>query len=181
MGTRLIIKHMVCSRCIKVITDEFLQNGFTPTDVSLGFVEFKHELGKTDLNNIELILNKNGFELVKSKETILVEHIKLIIENAIDKGWCLELNTKTFSEYISSKLPYTYNTLSRVFSESEGATLESFIIECKIEKIKSLLIENSYSVSEISEYMGFSSVQHLSNQFKKRTGFSPIEFKRNLI
>jgi AraC-like DNA-binding protein len=167
---------MVCSRCKMVVKSELEKLGLHPFGVELGEVEI-HEKD-IDLIKDDLVKNLNllGFELMDSKKNITIERIKtLIIELVHDKNNELKTN---LSDYLSEQLSQDYNTLSHLFSEVEGITIEKYFIAQKVEKVKELLMYDELTLSEITYQLNYSSVAHLSNQFKKITGFSPTYFKQ---
>lgn len=167
---------MVCSRCKMVVKSELKKLGLHPFMVELGVVEIQEE----DINLVQEDLVKNlnllGFELLDSKKSIIIERIKtLIIELVQDKNNHLKTN---LSDYLSDQLLQDYNTLSHLFSEVENSTIEKYFIAQKIEKVKELLTYDELTLSEITYKLNYSSIAHLSNQFKKITGFSPSYFKQ---
>ncbi len=172
----LHIKNMVCDRCIKVVRDELSKLGYNVEDVKLG--EAKIKSGKEiNLAEINKVLEENGFELLGDKQARLIEEIKISLIDLIhyhpDK-----LEKLSISKFLSEKFHSSYQHISTLFSSKEGITIEKYFINQKIEKAKELLVYNELNLSEISYQLGYSSVQHLSNQFKKITGFTPSEFKK---
>ena len=171
----LRIKNMVCPRCIMAVEKTLEDLGYDVNDVELGFVEFHDPISLEDRNKIESRLVKLGFEILDDKKSQTVERIKNQIIELVSK----DLNdlTITLSEYLSSKLQTEYNSLSQLFSNQESQTIEQFYILQKIEKVKELLVYGELSLSEIAYKMNYSSVAHLSTQFKKITGLTPTHFK----
>jgi AraC family transcriptional regulator len=172
---KLYIKNMVCARCIKVVKEELEKLTINPVSVSLGEVELAGELNKNTFEKLKSALLDNGFELVDDARIKLIEKVKtLIIQSIYNQDKPEEIN---YSDYLSKKTgkPYTY--LSGLFSSVENITIEKFIILQKIEHAKELIVYGELTLSEISYRLGYSSVQHLSNQFKKTTGFTPTYFK----
>lgn len=166
---------MVCSRCKMVIKDELIKFGLHPTSIELGEVEIKEELDGDQKKHLNKALQSFGFELIDDKKSQLIENIKnTIIELVHYSNESLQI---TFSEHISKKLHHDYSYLSNIFSEVEGITIEKYFIAQKIEKIKELLKYNEFSLSEIADRLGYSSVGYLSNQFKKQTGLTPSFYK----
>ena len=147
-----------------------------PLSVQLGEVEIaEKEIADTQKNQLNERLNRYGFELIDDKKSRLIEKIKNTIIELVHYS---EEQLKTnFSEHISSKLHHDYTYLSNLFSETEGTTIEKYFINQKIEKVKELLMYDELSLSEIAEKLNYSSVAHLSNQFKKVTGLTPSFFK----
>ncbi len=175
--TKIYVKNMVCPRCIKVVREEFTKLGFNVRSVKLGEVEVENELNEQDYQNIDKVLVENGFELIDDKKSRIIDKIKTNIIELVhyhkDKPEHINL-----SDYLVEKIGYDYSYLSRVFSEVESITIEKYLIYQKIEKVKELLIYDELTLSEIAWQLGYSSVQHLSNQFKKITGLSPSHFKK---
>ena len=144
--------------------------------VSLGEVEILRKLTKDELNNIEAGLNKAGFELIETRVNKIIDDIKLALMEYLNLG--MESQQTKLSSFITKKIPYDYSYLSDLFSSIEGKTIEQFFILQRIEKVKELLVYDQLSLTEISYQTGFSSVHHLSSQFKKVTGLTPSHFKK---
>ncbi len=175
----LQIKNMVCPRCIRVVREELLQLGLEVGEVSLGEANVNAPKGqKLDVSLISDTLEKSGFELVKDRSAQLVEQIKLAIIDIIHYSKQFKLSTKN-SDYISEKVGLSYSSLSRLFSKQEGITIEKYIILQKIEKVKELLEYEELTLSQIADKLGYSSVQHLSNQFRKEVGMSVSSYKES--
>ena len=167
---------MVCSRCKLVVKSELEKLGLHPIAVELGEVELTENMSKNQKNVLIKQLQILGFELIDDKKHKVINKIKtLIIDLVQNKN--NELNTN-LSDYLSDNLHQDYNTLSHLFSEVEGKTIEKYFICQKIEKVKELIIYDELSLSEIAYRLNYSSVAYLSNQFKKVTGFSPTYFKQ---
>jgi AraC-like DNA-binding protein len=167
---------MLSSRCkmaVKVILKN-LDLHFIIVD--LGEVEIMESLDEEQLYVLKMSLHNNGFELMDDKKAILIEKIKSVVIEMVHHGG--ELPKITFSNYLSKKLSYDYTYMANLFSEIQGMTIEHFIISHKIERIKELIIYDELNITEIAWTMNYSSVAHLSNQFKKVTGFSPSAFKK---
>lgn len=175
-STTLHIKNMVCNRCIKVVKDEFAKLNLTIAEIELGKVQISSVPNQEKLTEIRNVLNENGFELIDDKKSKLIDSIKtLVIEKIHHTN---ELEFVNSSAYIAGEIGYDYSYLSNLFSSVEGITIEKYIINQKIEKAKELLVYNELSLNEISFQLGYSSVQHLSNQFKKITGLTPSHFRK---
>jgi AraC-like DNA-binding protein len=145
--------------------------------VDLGEIEIMENLSKEELELFKIGLIATGLELMDDKKAVLIEKIKnVIIEMVHHSDEVLKVN---FSDYLSEKLHHDYTYLANLFSEVQGTTIEQFIISHKIERIKELIIYGELNITEIAWKMNYSSVAHLSNQFKKMTGLSPSHF-RNL-
>jgi AraC-like DNA-binding protein len=172
---KLYIKFMVSLRCKMLVKQELKNLGIHYSSVDLGLVEIIGEITEDKRNKLKAALLKSGLELMDNKKSILIEKIKIIITKMIHYNE--ELPKVKYSEYISNKMGYDYTYLANVFSEIEGITIEHYIIAHKIEKVKELLIYDELNLSEISYSMNYSSVSHLSTQFKKVTGLTPTYFK----
>ncbi|MRX38323.1 helix-turn-helix domain-containing protein [Flavobacterium sp. LC2016-23] len=172
----LYIKNMVCSRCKMVVKSEFEKLGLHTISVELGEVEIQEEITENQKRDLLERLHSLGFDLLDDKKSKTIEKIKnLIIDLVHHKNNELKIN---LSDYLSENLHQDYNTLSNLFSETENTTIEKYFISQKIEKVKELLIYNELSLSEIADILNYSNVAHLSNQFKKITGFTPTYFKQ---
>ena len=168
---------MVCPRCIKVVKDELTKIGLSIKKVELGEATVEINNKSLNLDEIKNVLENNGFELLDDKQGKLVEKIKTLIIDKIQNTKPGELEKFNFSKYLSENLNVTYQYLSHLFSSLEDTTIEKYIINQKIEKVKELLVYDELTLSEISYNLGYSSVQHLSSQFKKITGFTPSHYK----
>lgn len=167
---------MVSLRC-KMVVESVLQNmGVNMATVELGEVRTQDELSKHQLAYLNSSLLKFGLQLLEDKKSIVVEKIKSIIVEMVH--YSDELPETNFSDYLSEKLNYDYNYLSNLFSEVKGITIEHYIITHKIERAKELLIYDELSLTEIAYKLHYSSVAHLSTQFKKVTGLTPSFFKK---
>ncbi len=168
---------MVCDRCIMIVKNEFLKLGLKLSNIKLGEVELDQtELTPAMLNSIDERLNSFGFERIDDRKSRMIEAIKTLIINHIHYQ---EAHMRSnWSHLISDELHLEYNYLSNLFSSVEGITIEQFIIKQKIEKIKELLIYDELTLGEIAWKLGYSSVSHLSNQFKRVTGMAPGKFKK---
>ncbi len=168
---------MVCARCIKVVSEELVGLGFSVIAIELGKVSIEGLLTESDKEKINKQLIVNGFELIDDKKTRTIGKIKTEIINLIhyQKEKPDHIN---LSDFLSKEIGYDYSYLSNLFSSVEGTTIEKYMINQKIEKVKELLVYDELSLNEISFHLGYSSVQHLSNQFRKVTGLSPSHFKK---
>ncbi len=166
---------MVSLRCKMMVKEELQKMGIHKTVVDLGMVEVLEELSAEQRQKLRTNLNKSGLELLDDKKSIIIEKIKSIIIEMIHYS---ENPPKVnYSEYISEHLGYDYTYLANIFSEVKGITIQQFIILHKIEKVKELLIYDELNLTEISFKLHYSSVAHLSNQFKKITGLTPTFYK----
>ncbi|SEP88290.1 helix-turn-helix domain-containing protein [Epilithonimonas lactis] len=173
---KLYIKYMVSLRCKMMVHQELEKLNITNAIVDLGLVEIPEDLSLEIREELKINLLKSGLELLDDKKSILTEKIKNVVTEMIHHY--NELPKENFSDHISEKLGYDYTYLANTFSEVKGITLQQFIIINKIEKIKELLLYNELNLTEISYKLNYSSVAHLSNQFKKVTGFSPSYYKQ---
>lgn len=168
---------MVCDRCIKVVKDELEKLDYKVKTIKLGEAVVESTTNEIIVDDIKKSLIENGFELIDAKNSKLIEKLKVLIINKLHHQEDL-LNKFNFPKYLSRELGMNYSHLSSVFSSAEGTTIEKFIIKQKIEKVKELLTYDELTLSEISYKLGYSSVQHLSNQFKHVTGLNPSYFKK---
>lgn len=175
--SELKIKNMVCPRCIKVVKEELEKLEISIKDIKLGEVTIVGQISENKNDLIKEALVKNGFELIDDRKSRLIEAIKNLVINAIHYNDLSEKNY-IWSDLLSNKLNLEYKYLSRLFSSVEGITIEHYIILQKIEKAKELVVYNELTLSEIAWNLGYSSVAHLSNQFKKITGMPPKDFKQ---
>ena len=169
----LHIKNMVCQRCVRVVREELERLGYTVHDVELGKAEVSGNINSEDTQKA---LQQAGFELLTDQKVQLIEQLKtLIIELVHYSDEPLRVN---YSDYLSQKTNREYGYLSQLFSSHEGTTLERYIILQKIEKVKELLVYGQLTLSEIAHLQHYSSVAHLSSQFKQVTGLTPTQFKQ---
>ncbi|HEX5742996.1 MAG TPA: AraC family transcriptional regulator [Flavobacteriaceae bacterium] len=174
---KLYIKYMVSNRCKMVVKEALKKFGLHYTPIDLGEVEIMENISDEERFLLNAELQKSGLELMDDKRAILIEKIKNVIIDMIHNNTEETIKTK-FSIFLSEKLSHDYTYMANLFSEVQGTTIEQFIIIHKIERIKELMIYDELSITEIAWKMGYSSVAHLSNQFKKVTGLSPSHFKQ---
>jgi len=167
---------MVSIRCKMVVKSELTKLGLHFIVVDLGEVEVKENITAEQHEQLKIALSASGLELMEDKKAVLIEKIKGVIVEMVH--YSEETPKTNFSNYLSEKLNYDYTYLSNLFSESTGITIEHFIIAHKIERVKELLLYNELNLTEISYMLNYSSVAHLSNQFKKVTGLTPSFFKK---
>ncbi len=167
---------MVSLRCKMLVKEELKKLGLKYVKVDLGVVEIMEDITIDQ----QTLLNKNllasGLELLEDKKSILIEKIKNVITEMIH--YSSEVPKVNYSDYISERLDYDYTYLANTFSEVKGITIQQFIIINKIERVKELLLYDELSLSEIAHKLHYSSVAHLSNQFKKITGLTPTFYKQ---
>ena len=172
---KLYIKNMVCIRCKLVVKSELEKLGLHYTNIDLGEAEITDKISKDQLDNLKVALKMTGLELMDDSKKILVEKIKTIIIELIHyNDEQIKIN---LSDYLSEKLNHNYTYLSNLFSEVKGTTIEQFYLANKIERVKELLVYDELNLTEIAWKLHYSSVAHLSNQFKKMTGLTPSHFK----
>jgi AraC family transcriptional regulator len=176
MKQKLLIKNMVCQRCVMTVKDILHKKAIPFENVSLGEVDLTGKLSDDELKDLQTSLNKVGFELIETRVNKIVEDIKQRILEYLAMG--MDSQNIKLSSFITQKLNYDYSYLSDLFSSIEGKTIEQFFILQRIEKVKELIVYDQLSLTEISYQTGFSSVHHLSAQFKKITGLSPSHFKK---
>lgn len=172
---KLYVKNMVCIRCKMVVKSELEKIGLHYRFVELGEADVVEEPTVEQISELKIALIKDGLELMDDKKSILVERIKTIIIELVH--YTDEQIKINLSDFISEKLNYNYTYLANLFSEVKGTTIENFYLAHKIEKVKELLVYDELNLTEIAFKMHYSSVAHLSNQFKKMTGLTPSHFK----
>ena len=167
---------MVSNRCKIAAKEALTQLGLHFIVVDLGEVEIMESISAAQREQLKTALRASGLELMDDKRSVLIEKIKnVIIEMVHHSDEEIKIN---FSDFLSEKLQYDYTYLANLFSEVQGTTIEQFIISHKVERIKELIIYGELNISEIAWKMNYSSVAHLSNQFKKVTGLSPSHFRQ---
>ena len=174
--TTLTIKNMVCNRCIKVVKEELEKLNLDVRSIILGEAVVGGDEKDLPMSKIKNVLTENGFELIEDKKAKIIEQIKITIIDFIYSDVEFEKD-KNISKILEKKIGYDYNYLSTLFSSIENITIEHYFILQKIERAKELLKYGELTLSEIAYQLGYSSVQHLSNQFKKVTGLTASQFK----
>ena len=172
---KLYIKNMVSHRCKMMVKEELVNMDLEYAAIELGMIELMENINSKQHDQLKENLFKSGLELLDDKKSILVERIRNVVIEMIHYSG--DLPKRNYSDYISEKLQHDYTYLANIFSEVHGITLQHFIINHKIEKVKELLLYNEMNLTDISFQLHYSSVAHLSNQFKKTTGLSPSFFK----
>ncbi|AEL28010.1 helix-turn-helix domain-containing protein [Cyclobacterium marinum] len=171
----LYIKNMVCPRCIMSVKSILEELSIPFSNITLGQIDLAEELSIKQSDSLSQRLHAIGFELLEPGKSSLISKIKTAIIEQIH--YAKEPITVNFSTLIADRLHHEYAYLSRLFSSVEGITIEKFIAKQKIERVKELLFYGQMSLSEIAHDMNYSSVAHLSSQFKKETGMTPTQFK----
>jgi AraC-like DNA-binding protein len=167
---------MVCGRCEVAVKVELEKMELPVISIKLGEVELSRELSEGEIKSLANTLRSLGFELLQEETSKMIEQIKnLVIDLVHYRNEKIKINLST---YLSEDLRQDYSALSKLFSESEGITIEHYFIAQKIEKAKELLLYGELTLSEIAFQLNYSDVAHLSNQFKKTTGFTPTHFKK---
>ena len=176
---KLYIKNMVCDRCVKVVREELQKLGYSIKSIELGKVELiePHQINK---NELELSLAKEGFELLGDSNSRMINEIKSIIINQVHYNKDSNPPQENFSQILEQEIGRNYSYISDLFSTIEGRTIEKFIIQQKVEKVKEFLKYGEMTISEIAFELNYSSPQYLSNQFKQITGFRPSQFRTML-
>jgi len=170
---------MVCPRCIRVVREDLTALGLPLESVAMGEAVMTRPLQVEERSAMEAILQKSGFEVLSNREEQLVEQVKkLVIEHIWERE--PKPSTLNFSDFLSQATHTNYFALSKLFSALTSTTIEQFIIQQKIQRVKELLTYGEETLSEIAYRLEYSSPQHLSNQFKKVTGFSPSHFRKNM-
>ena len=167
---------MVSLRCKMMVHEELKKLGLKYVALDLGMVEIMEDITELQREQLRINLLKSGLELMDDKKAILIDKIKNVIIDMVHNPNGLPKENN--SDYISNKLGYDYTYLANIFSEVKGITIQQFIIIHKIEMVKELLLYDELNLTEISYKLNYSSVAHLSNQFKKITGLSPSYFKQ---
>ena len=176
---KLYIKNMVCRRCITAVEETLQEHQLRPASIRLGEIILAEQPTESQLVELTASLQKLGFELLDDYKHQIIEKIKTLIINLVHHT--PEKQIKKLSELLAENLHKDYSYLSNLFSEVEGITIEKYFINQRIEKVKEMLIYNELSLSEIAFQNGYSSVAHLSSQFKKVTGLTPKTFKSSGI
>lgn len=170
------IKNMVCDRCIMVVENVLNTLQLPYSNIKLGTVVLQKEISEKEKDALQNKLHSLGFELLESRKNVLVEKIKNLITQLVQ--YTEEPIPVNISEYLSSNLHTDYSLLSNTFSEQENLTIEQYTILQKIEKVKELLSYGEMTLTQIADKMGYTSVAYLSAQFKKQTGLSPSQYKK---
>ena len=176
---KLYVKFMVSLRCKLMVKDTLNKIGIPFKNINLGEIEIAEPISEQQREQLQNNLLELGLELMDDKKAILIERIKHVIIEMVH--YSDEIPKVNFSDYLSKQLHYDYTYLSNLFSENQGLTIEHFVILHKIERVKELIIYDEKNLSEIANMMHYSSVSHLSSQFKKVTGLTPTIFRSMLV
>lgn len=166
---------MVCNRCIQAVEEELQKLSIPYVNISLGEVELTRPLPEDTKMTLSKNLEGRGFQILEGKNSKMIQKIKALVIDTIRYSKALSIN---YSSYLENELSADYSRLSSIFSSVEGITIERYIILQRLERVKELLVYNELTLSEIAYQTGYSSVHHLSNQFKKNIGMSPTKFKK---
>ena len=175
---RLMIRNMVCDRCKRVVREELETLGLTVNRVELGDVDVDKLPSAVTVDDVRRVLQAAGFDLIDDRKQSLVEHMKVLLLNEVQHLKGERLPTENFSAFLERKLGYEYSYLSGLFSAIEGQTVEKYTIALKIEKVKEWLRYDELTLTEMAWRLSYSSVQHLSNQFRQVTGQTPGQFRK---
>ncbi len=176
---RILIKNMVCPRCVRVVREDLTALGLPVSAVAMGEATMSRPLLAAEKTALEKVLQKNGFEILSNREEQLVEQVKqMVIEHVWERQ--PKPPTLNFSDFLAGATHTAYSSLSTLFSSLTSTTIEQFIIQQKIERVKELLTYGEETLSEIAYRLEYSSPQHLSAQFKKVTGLTPTQFRQNI-
>jgi AraC family transcriptional regulator len=173
--TELLIKGMVCGRCVAVIRDGISTMGYDIDNMTLGKVRLTADPGKEGIKKIQSFLIEHGFELTPTRQSKIIQQVKNIINEALQNS--IDSSKVKFSLLISQTLNMNYDSISELFSRFERITIERYVIITRVEKVKELLVDTEFTLTEIAHRTGFSSLNHLSRQFKEQTGLTPSEFR----
>jgi len=171
----IYVKNMICLRCKIVVSNILCNFGIEVVDIKLGVILLNKSISNAMQRQLDTALKETGLELIFDKNALLVQKIKTIIFEILDHS--NEPLLMKFSCYLSDRLNYNYSYLSGLFKKTEGVTIERYIIVQKLEKVKAMLIAEGASLSDIAYRLNYSSVGHLSAQFKKITGYTASEYK----
>ncbi len=175
MGTKLYIRNMACESCKVLVKEELLKMGKHPEKVELGEADVKERMSEKEKKQFSSAIRKAGLELAEDKEGVLIDKIKEAISEYVNNGAAIK---SKLSNYISKRLHYKYEYLSSYFSAMQANTIEQFMINLKIEKAKEMLVIDGLTLTEIADKLNYSSVSHLSAQFKQVAGLPASHFKK---
>jgi AraC-like DNA-binding protein len=177
MTTEFLIKGMVCNRCITVLHKSLEEKGLAVKEVTLGRVVLAGELGGQELQHVEDLLTNLGFDLLIDRQAALVSQVRKIIHETVDNVVQGKETKFRLSKVLADQLHLNYSSLSEIFVKVEGCTIEQYVIQRRLCRVKELLEHTDNTFTEIAYQTGFSSVYHFSKQFKDLTGFSPSQYR----
>ncbi|MGC4102081.1 AraC family transcriptional regulator [Ferruginibacter sp.] len=173
---KLYIKNMACDCCRVLVKEEIEKLGLSPVNIDLGEAEIKEQISPAQKEELNDAIKKAGLEVIEDKRGILLEKIKKVMYDYTHHY--SEKQRTNFSTYLSKQLHYDYSYLANFFSEMQATTIEQYLISLKIDKVKELLVLSDLTLTQIADELQYSSVAHLSAQFKKVTGLTPTHFKQ---
>jgi AraC-like DNA-binding protein len=174
---KLFVKNMVCARCVRTVGRLAAESGLIVRSLQLGEIQLETSPTPEQLSDFRASLGTEGFELLDDRNSRLVEQVKNLVIGEIHHEAGKRPAAMNFSEFLARETLHDYGQLSRLFSTVEGMTIEKFVIAQKIERAKELLLYDELTLAEIADQIGYSSPQHLSNQFRQATGLTPSQFK----
>lgn len=177
MEQHILVKGMVCDRCVDFIQRGFRELGLPVIDINLGKVSFSDSLSDVQRVRVVNFLINSGFEPMSSRHERLVGQVKHLVEEYLSQAPLRKAHQR-FSDFISESLNLNYDSISEIFSNNEGLTLEKYVIDRRLEKVKEFLVYTDKSLTEISHELGYSSINHLSRQFKEIIGFTPSHYRQ---
>ena len=172
---KVLIKNMVCQRCIMAVENIFNALNLPVANVIMGEVDLERRLTAEEISRVRSELNRMGFEVIETRLHKIIADIKQVVLEYLSQP--AKGQNKNLSDFITDRIPNDYSYLSDLFSSVEGKTIEQFFILQRIEKVKELLVYDQLNLTQIAYHTGFSSVHHLSAQFKKVTGLTPSHFR----
>jgi AraC-like DNA-binding protein len=172
---KVYIKNMACECCIAFVQDELEKLDISVQTIDIGEATLQEDISKEQRAQLNTAIKRAGLEVIENKEGLLLDKIKKAISDYVSKS--KEKPGVNLSSYLSKQLHHDYAYLTRFFSAMEARTIEQYLISYKIDKVKELLVFNEYTLTEIADKLHYSSVAHLSAQFKKITGLTPSHFK----
>lgn len=173
---KIFIKNMACESCKIVVSDTLKDMGLHPVKVELGEAEITEKISAEQKRKLDSYLKKAGLGIIENKEGIILEKIKKEIRDYLDLN--PKDRPKNFTKELSKKLEYSYSYLANLFTTLQASTIEQYMINLKIEKVKEMLLFKEFTLTQIAEKLNYSSVAHLSSQFKKITGLTVSHFKK---
>ena len=176
-SNKIIVQNMVCPRCSESIERTLKNLKINFDSVSIGEIKLSEKINSNSLIELEQNLNEKGFTILKDEKLIIIEKVKNLIHIKVAN---MTFNSEKFSVEISKNLGYNYSYISRVFSVNTGFTIEKYLLKCKIDKVKELIKFQKFSIKEIAYLLDYNSLSHLSNHFKRETGMTPSQFKKNI-